>query len=171
MLKDRLTRYKELSKEMQRLPYKCGKWMPSMHEIRTQIMKDPYYYIDFIVWLIETSDRPAEDTDRKSLLVLERILNNYKEGECSGNRESEIEDVVLPFDEYTRICDKLGDEPYPACWPDKRELAELAHRAFKEHLLLFVRLDEYGPVPVNNEEKESRRYVNAVLKNHLILKG
>ena len=71
----------------------------------------------------------------------------------------------MTFDEYDALCERLAELPFRpgGYWPEKKEIDSLNTKSEKD-LDFLIWLVEENPAPENEKDKETKRYINKILR-------
>lgn len=71
-------RYDEICNEVSKIP-NSSKWYPTVDEINKYIAPDPEKYILFLIWLLETTEKPTSLEAKEAMKLTSKILNHNLE--------------------------------------------------------------------------------------------
>lgn len=154
------------------LPDDRREWLPTVEDAEYFMRSDPQKYIPFVLWLLGVSGIPDDKKRRERWDALVALCVEMEKQKPEEKCMEPIQDIYMQFDRYTQISNEVdqefGDQAYDISWPEVGELRKAAHDDFPANLRLFIMLDEHGRKPETDLEKRARRYVSAVLRNHVV---
>ena len=154
------------------LPARTKEWLPSVEDAEYYVRKDPKKYKPFLMWLLTVYGIPGIPEKKGKWYALARLV--LEEEKISEGEETTkpIQDIYMQFEKYAQISNEvnqeIGERTEDLPWPDVEVLVRKAHDDFPGNLHLFISLDEHGKKPATDLERRAKRYVNGVLRNHVI---
>lgn len=71
-------RYDEICNEVSKIP-NSSKWYPTVEEIKKHIAPNPEKYILFLIWFLETTEKPTTPEGKEAIKLAGKILNHNLE--------------------------------------------------------------------------------------------
>lgn len=77
----------------------------------------------------------------------------------------------MTFDEYDALCEQFEKSTYPCdnWWPSPKEIDEKIKGNIDDYIEFLIWIVETNEEPETSEEKESKRYINKILRENLEL--
>ena len=167
-----LEEYEQEKRIFDALPDNRKAWLPTVEDAGYFMRSDPQKYVPFVLWLLGVSGIPDDKEGKERWNALAALCAEMEKQKPGETCMEPIQDIYMQFDRYAQISNEvdqeIGEQPDGISWPGVGELRKAAHDDFPANLRLFIMLDEHGRKPENDLEKRARRYVSAVLRNHVV---
>lgn len=160
--------YIKMKAKVSTLPVRAGSYLPSLEDIRGKIEKSPEQYADYIIWCLETVDKPVPQELQAQYRRLEDIMKKL-DNTHMGFTYNGIDDAYITLEEYSEMCDSFREMP-GFKWPSLQTVEALARKSFSNNLRRFAYIDECAPAPKTIEEKAVKDYVKQLLKEHVVFR-
>ena len=160
--------YIKMKAKVSSLPERAGHYLPSLEDIRGKIEKSPEQYADYIIWCLETVDKPVPQELQAQYRRLESVIKKL-DNTHTGLAYKGIDDAYITLEEYAKMCDSFREMP-GFKWPSLQTVEALAQKSFSGNLSRFAYIDEFAPSPKTVEEKAVKDYVKQLLKEHLVFR-
>lgn len=70
-----IEKYDLLCERFANAQFKCGKWWPTIEEIKQNIEPKLDQNLEFLIWITETADKPMTDEQKASRTYINNLIN------------------------------------------------------------------------------------------------
>ena len=102
------TEYDILADRLSKNNFKCGPWWPTVEEIQTMIEPNLNKYLEFLIWILETAEKPETEEQKESKKYINKLL--IKSLKLTDNTPPSVLAQIEALEEAMRNDD--GDEIY-----------------------------------------------------------
>lgn len=124
--------YIKMKAKVSSLPERAGHYLPSLEDIRGKIEKSPEQYADYIIWCLETVDKPVPQELQAQYRRLESVIKKL-DNMHTGLAYKGIDDAYITLEEYAKMCDSFREMP-GFKWPSLQTVEALAQKSFSGNL-------------------------------------